>query len=241
MRVVVANCSATYAGRGDTKLGRAVRAIIIKADGSVSIHNDAGNKPLNYMKQAEFSETMLPSGELVWVFDARQESLSIVITEILADNETELVREDEGLIRDGTEAHLQAWIADNPSCLGEGFTLIQREFPTGNGPVDLLVRDAEGLPVAVEVKRVAMLGAVYQSKRYVDAIKSEYGAGVGEKDELPAAVLDAGFTPDEWRLTRGIIAAIDVRPKTSALAEKRNIQTVTVPKPKSWASDDAEG
>lgn len=206
MRIVAANCSAAYSGRGSTTLGLAVRALIIKADGSVSIHNDASNKPLNYMKCASFTETH-EDGITVWTFDARQESLRIEMHQILSDISFPLVEEDEGLVRDGTEAHLQAWLAEHPETLGEGYTLVQREFPTGNGPVDLLVLDEGGRPVAVEVKRVAMLGTAYQVKRYVDALKEVEG----------------------YEGVRGIIAALDIRPKTLELAEKRGIQTVVIP------------
>lgn len=206
MRIVVANCSAVYSGRGNTTLGTAIRALIIKADGSISIHNDASNKPLNYMKCASFTETE-EDGTTIWTFDARQESLRIEMNEIFSDIDMPLVENDEGLVRDGTEAHLQAWLAEHPETLGEGYTLVQREFPTGNGPVDLLVLDEGGRPVAVEVKRVAMLGTAYQVKRYVDALKEVEG----------------------YEGVRGIIAALDIRPKTLELAEKRGIQTVVIP------------
>lgn len=206
MRIVAAHCSAIYSGRGSTTLGTALRALIIKADGSVSIHNDASNKPLNYMKCATFTETE-DNGLLIWNFDARQENLRIIIHEIVSDVTVSLVENDEGLLRDGTEAHLQAWLAYHPEALGEGYTLVQREFPTGHGPVDLLVLDETGAPVAVEVKRVAMPNAVYQVKRYVDALGEVDGYGK----------------------VRGMIAALDIRPRAQELAEKRKIQTVTLP------------
>jgi endonuclease len=48
MRLIVAKCSAQYSGRLDTHLPEALRLIMIKADGSVLLHADAGGyKPLN--------------------------------------------------------------------------------------------------------------------------------------------------------------------------------------------------
>lgn len=217
MRVVIADCSAIYSGRGDTSLCQARRAIIIKEDGSVSIHNDAGNKPLNYMKCATLVESVDTLGAPVWTFDARHESLSITLHDILSDTASTLVANDEGLVRDGTEDHLQEWIANHPEVLGEGYTLVRREFPTGNGPVDLLVLDAEGKPVAVEVKRVAMLGAVDQVRRYVEALKADV-----DPDSVDADIPD-------FHETTGIIAALDVRPRTQELADKRGFRTVTIP------------
>jgi RecB family endonuclease NucS len=145
---------------------------------------------------------------LYWNFDTRKESLQIRISEILSQVEMEVDVDNSVLERDGTEHQLQAWLADHPEALGQGFTFIQREFPTGAGPVDLLVQDASGRPVAVEVKRVAMLGAVDQANRYVKALK-----------------LIDGFED-----TTAIVAALDIRPNTQKLADQRGIKTVTLPR-----------
>lgn len=216
MRLIAAHCSAIYTGRGDTKLGKALRAIMLKEDGSVSIHNDVGNKPLNYMKNATLTES-IEDGTLVWTFDQRKESLRIEIHEIVSDIDVPLVQYDEGLIRDGTEAQLQEWLADNLHVFGEGYELVGREFPTGNGPVDLFVHSkVDNQYYAVEVKRVAILSAVYQVKRYVDALNSPTGEGEDAKDPAFGEV-------------KGIMAALDIRPKAEELATKRGIRTVTLP------------
>jgi RecB family endonuclease NucS len=208
MRIVVAVCSVIYSGRGDTKLPIATRAIIIKDDGAISIHSDFGNKPLNYMGKGNIhTEVVDPKLGKVWNFDTRKENLQIRLIAILSDSNHTLEMEEPGLLRDGTEPQLQAWLAENPEALGQGYTLVKREYPTGAGPVDLLVRDEEGKPVAVEVKRVAMLGAVDQVRRYVEALAP--GKGFSE--------------------VRGIIAALDVRPKTAELAAKRGIEYVILP------------
>lgn len=207
MRVIVAHCSAVYTGRGDTQLNPATRAIIIKADGAISIHNDKSNKPLNYMGTGNIFTETIEEDHILWSFDTRKENLQIKLFEIFSDTAHELIIEDEGLIRDGTEQQLQTWLAEHPEALGEGYTLIQREYPTGAGPVDLLVKDQNGISVAVEVKRVAMLGAVDQTKRYIEAL-----AETGEHPHV-----------------RGIVAALDIRPNTLKLAEKRGIECVTIP------------
>lgn len=184
---------------------------MIKADGSVSLHNDVGNKPLNYMKEAVFSTTLNQDNETVWVFDSRRESLSIVMHEIIAEHEHKLITEDPGLIRDGTEDHLQAWLAQNPEALGAGYTIVDREFQTGKGPVDLLAIDETGNPVAVEVKRVATLGAVDQCRRYVDSLKTMHDNNL------------------DFKQTRGMVAGLDIRPRTFEWADKKNIKTVVLP------------
>lgn len=206
MRIVVANCSAVYTGRGDTKLKPGIRAILFKEDGAISIHNDAGNKPLNYMGKGNIFTESYEDGVLVWQFDTRKENLTILMHHVLSDTGFEMDLDDEGLIRDGTEVHLQEWLAANPEVLGEGLTLVGREYQTGDGPVDLLMRDDNGEHIAVEVKRVAMLGSVDQIGRYVNALMDDENFGY----------------------VRGMIAALDVRPKTQQLADKRGVTCITV-------------
>lgn len=208
MRVVVADCSVVYTGRGDTKLGRAVRALVVKSDGSVSVHNDRGTKPLNYMgKGCVQSVKVNADGVEVWCYDTRKESLQICMYQVFSDSSFLLESgADDVLERDGTELHLQVWLAEHPEVVGEGFTFSSREFATGAGPVDLFMMDEDGVPVAVEVKRTAMLGVVDQVSRYVEALRA------------------AGYDD-----VYGLIVALDVRPKTRELAEKRGIRWVEVP------------
>lgn len=232
MRLVAAHCSAIYTGRGDTKLGPGLRAIMIKEDGSVSIHNDVSNKPLNYMKTAAFTEEIL-GDKTIWTFDFRRESLRIEIDEIVSDIDVPLIGpEDEGLVRDGTENHLQKWISENIEVLGEGSIFLGREFPTGDGPVDLFIKDSNGIYVAVEVKRVATTVAVDQVRRYVEAL-----ASVGIPQEAPLPQEDDESPAEEhteaqegmYGEVAGMIAALDIRPKAAALAERRGIRLVTIP------------
>lgn len=202
-------------------LARGVRAILLKQDGSVSIHNDKGNKPLNYMKEAVFSESIDENNEAVWTFDSRKESLSITIYKLISSTDQDLIVDDPGLVRDGTEDHLQEWLSHNPQALGKDFSLVQREFPTGNGPVDLLVNNGDNVPIAVEVKRVAMLSSVDQCRRYVEALKEEPD-NAREVNELSDSL--------DFHETIGVIAAVDIRPKTLIHAEKKGIQTIWLPK-----------
>lgn len=216
MQLTVARCSVSYTGRGDTMLPEAVRVIIVKADGAVSIHHDQGNKPLNYMGKDNVFTQVEGEDALYWNFDTKiksertriTENLQIRITEILSQVDLPVDVDNSVLERDGTEHQLQAWLAENPEVLGEGFTFVQREYPTGAGPVDLLVQDASGTPVVVEVKRVAMLGAVDQATRYISALQESEG----------------------FEDAKAIVAALDIRPNTQKLADKRGVRTVVLPK-----------
>src|SRR3954470_23479910 len=50
VRLVIATCSVDYDGRLTAHLPRATRLLLLKADGSISIHaDDKAYKPLNWM------------------------------------------------------------------------------------------------------------------------------------------------------------------------------------------------
>lgn len=188
------------------------RAIMIKSDGAISIHHDKGNKPLNYMGcKNVFTETVriVDEEEIpVWNFEmGNKEVLTILMHEIYSDSKFLLPEDDEGLIKDGTEYQLQDWLAENPEELGDDYEVINKEHQTGAGPVDLLVNHvATGQVFAVEVKRTAMLGAVSQVQRYVEALNET----------------------EEFGVVQGLIVALDIRPKTVALAEKKGILLHTI-------------
>ena len=179
----------------------ATRLVMIKADGSVSIHaDDRAYKPLNWMSPP----CRLEEQPGVWrVVNKAGEELRITLEEIFQDISYDL-GVDPGLRKDGVEAHLQELLAANPSVLGDGFTLVRREYPTAIGPVDLLCRDASGAAVAVEVKRRGEIDGVEQLTRYLELLN---------RDPLLAPV-------------RGIFAAQEIKPQARVLAEDRGIRCV---------------
>ena len=77
---------------------------------------------------------------------------------------------DPGLVKDGVEADLQRLLAEQVDVIGDGLTLVRREFPTAIGPVDLLLRDAAGGTIAVEVKRRGDIDGVEQLTRYLELL-----------------------------------------------------------------------
>ena len=149
MRLVIARCSVDYAGRLTAHLPMATRLLLVKADGSVSIHADGGAyKPLNWMvPPCSVTET-----DAEWVVsNPKGETLTITIEEVLSDSSHELGT-DPGLVKDGVEAHLQELLAAEPTRIEAGLILVRREHATDIGPVDLLCHDADGRAVG-EVAR----------------------------------------------------------------------------------------
>lgn len=203
MRLVVATCSVDYQGRLSARLPAARRLILVKADGSVSIHSDGGAyKPLNWMTPPC---RLLTEPDRWVVSNDKGEILTILIDEVHSDDSHDL-GVDPGLEKDGVEAHLQELLAANLDALGPGFSLIRREYPTDIGPVDLLCRDSQGRVVAIEIKRRGEIDGVEQLSRYLERLD-----------------LDGRFRP-----VRGVLAAQQIKPQARVLATSRGIDCVEV-------------
>ena len=170
MRLVIAKCSVDYVGRLSAHLPLATRLLMVKADGSVSIHaDDRAYKPLNWMSPP----CKLQEAPGVWkVVNKAGEELRITLEEIFQDTSYDL-GVDPGLVKDGVEAHLQELLAAHPETFGEGHTLVRREFMTAIGPVDLLLKDQAGRSVAVEVKRRGEIDGVEQLTRYRELLNRD--------------------------------------------------------------------
>ena len=203
MRLVVARCRVDYEGRLAAHLPEAVRLLMVKADGCVAVHADGGAyKPLNWMN----APNVLREEPGRWeITNPKGERLSIELLEVLSDTNWDL-GEGAGLQKDGVEAHLQELLAATPHVLGAGLTLVRREYPTALGPVDLLCRDADGLTVAIEVKRRGDIDGVEQLTRYVERLALDSSLGT----------------------IRGMFVARVIKPQARVLAEARGFTVIEV-------------
>jgi len=203
VRLVIAKCSVDYVGRLSAHLPTATRLLMVKADGSVSIHaDDRAYKPLNWMSPP----CKLQEAPGVWkVVNKAGEELRITLEEIFQDTSYDL-GVDPGLVKDGVEAHLQELLAAHPQTFGEDWTLVRREYMTAIGPVDLLCRDASGGAVAVEIKRRGDIDGVEQLTRYLELMN---------RDPLLAPVA-------------GVFAAQEIKPQARVLAEDRGIRCLVL-------------
>ena len=198
MRLVTARCSVDYVGRLTAHLPLATRLLLVKADGSVSVHaDDRAYKPLMWMSPPC---TLSVAGD-VWTVSGKDGDLVVVVQEVLSDVSHQLGR-DPGLVKDGVEKHLQVLLAEQCHVLGAGWTLVRREYPTDIGPVDLLCRDDAGAHVLVEVKRHAEIDGVEQLSRYLQRVSTVLGQ------------------------IRGVLAAQTFTPQAKVLAADRGIACV---------------
>lgn len=227
VRLMIARCQVDYAGRLSAHLPMATRLIMLKADGSVSIHaDDRAYKPLNWMnppctmvmREADPAEPDESGLAMVWELrNTTDDRLKISVAEVLHDSSHELGA-DPGLQKDGVEAHLQQLLAEHPETFGEGWTLVRREHATAIGPVDLLFRDASGAHVAVEVKRRGEIDGVEQLTRYVELMNAD----------------------PHLRPVQGVFAAQVIKPQARVLAAARGIACVAVDYDALRGLDDAE-
>ena len=166
----MARCSVDYVGRLTAHLPMAPRLLLVKADGSVSVHaDDRAYKPLNWMSPPC---SLREEGDAWTVTNKAGEKLIITLDEVLHDSSHELGT-DPGLVKDGVEAELQRLLAEQIQTLGAGYRLVRREHPTAIGPVDILCRDAAGGAVAVEIKRRGEIDGVEQLTRYLELLNRD--------------------------------------------------------------------
>ena len=188
---------------------------MVKADGSVLIHSDGGSyKPLNWMSPPATLRITAPEEDdaatgviETWNVQSAKtdDKLVISIYERFSETSHDL-GVDPGLIKDGVEADLQRLLAEQITKLGEGFTLIRREYMTAIGPVDILARDTSGATVAVELKRRGDIDGVEQLTRYLELLN---------RDPLLAPV-------------RVVFAAQQIKPQARVLAADRGIDCLTL-------------
>ncbi len=198
-----------YVGRLTAHLPTATRVLMMKADNSVLVHSDGGSyKPLNWMSPPCWTtqEPATGTDPARWTVQNKAgEKLVISVEEVLHDSTHEL-GVDPGLVKDGVEAHLQMLLAEHVATLGDGWSLVRREFPTPIGPVDLMCRDATGRSVAVEIKRRGDIDGVEQLTRYLELLN---------RDPMLAPV-------------SGVFAAQQIKPQARTLAGDRGIRCVTL-------------
>ncbi len=215
MRIVIAHCSVDYTGRLNAHLPLATRLLVHKGDGSLLVHSDGGSyKPLNWMSPPCSLTVQAPDDsdaedgvvELWNVTHAKTgDALVVRIHEVLHDTSHELGL-DPGLVKDGVEADLQRLLAEQVDVIGDGLTLVRREFPTAIGPVDLLLRNAAGGTIAVEIKRRGDIDGVEQLTRYLELL---------------------GRDPHLAPVT-GVFAAQEIKPQARVLAADRGIRCLTL-------------
>ena len=204
MRLVVARCSVDYVGRLTAHLPAAVRLLMVKADGSVSIHaDDRAYKPLNWMSPP----CRIEEAPGVWrVVNKAGEELRITLDEIFHDSSHD-ARRGSGT-GEGRRGGPSAGAAAPPrrACWARASRSSGGSTPPQSGPWTCSAGMRRAPTVAVEVKRRGEIDGVEQLTRYLELLG---------RDPLLAPV-------------SGILAAQEIKPQARVLARDRGIRCVVL-------------
>lgn len=155
---------ARYVGRAEARGGGNLAVLLIKADGTIQLHDmAAGHKPLFYNPPGRVSiwtrrgrlhiRSTSKSGEILHVSGEPTESITNPVDE--PTERTRRIRQQE--------RHLVEYILAHAGELGLPPGEPDREALAGGGRVDLLYPDG----TVVEVKKTATIAAYDQAQRYL--------------------------------------------------------------------------
>ena len=163
VRLIVARCEVTYSGRLNAFLPESTRLLMLKDDGSVLVHADAGGyKPLNWMTPPTVIEDdgdagRRPQARRAQRGPARDPAGRGALRRDARHGRGGGAREGRRRARPAARCSPTTRRTSRP-----GLRLVKREWPTDVGPVDLMCRDDDDGWVAVEIKRVGTIDAVEQ-------------------------------------------------------------------------------
>jgi len=175
---VFGHCTVAYEGRASSHLGPGDRLVVCKPDGTVLVHTDEGQQPVNWQPPGCSHEPRVVDG----TFEIRSERSTpdeelLVRFERLRQVTAYGVTDEEDLQLVGTEEDLRQRILDDPALLEDGFVPLSTERETPAGAVDIFGEDEQGRPVVVELKRRRVgPDAVGQLNRYVEALSRDLHA-----------------------------------------------------------------
>jgi len=177
MCLVVGECFVAYTGRASSKLPRGKRLLMIKADSSVSIHENRLVRPTNYMTSAktscELAEVDLKKGnELRIVSKNKAKEVLEIIFYSVDDIKVYDLPMSNDLRLSGSEKELNDALMDDLEFLEPGLKPINQQQVFRKGVCDIIAEDKDGKLVVIELKRKqADYGAVTQLKRYVEQVE----------------------------------------------------------------------
>ena len=136
-----------------------------------------------------------------------------------------------GSSRIGLERHLEDWIVNDVTLIGEGLTLVGRQISLDNGRLDLLAIDAQDRWVIIEIKpNLIRSGALEQALNYAsslvrldsDELHGKLKAGLGEfgdAGELSARVKQHLAGEGEEREIAVLLVGAGIHPGLERMSE----------------------
>lgn len=211
---VFGRCTVEYDGRASSTLGPGDRHVMLKPDGSILVHTDEGQQPVNWQPPGCTQDAELADGDLrIQSRRSTPDERLDVRFEQVTQVSVFAVDDASELAITGTEEDLRERILDDPDLLESGFTPLATERQTTAGAVDIYGEDHSGRTVAVELKRKRVgPDAVGQLRRYVDALERDL-----HDDAELRGMLVAPSVTDRARelLERNGLEFVSLTPETS--------------------------
>ena len=192
---VFGRCTVDYEGRASSTLEAGDRHVMLKPDGTVLVHTDEGQQPVNWQPPGCEHAVRCESADgadanPALVLESRrstpEERLLVRFQRVLQVSAFSGTDETD-LELSGTEEDLRQRILEEPAVLEPNFTPLATERETPAGAVDVYGEDAAGRAVVVELKRRRVgPDAVGQLRRYVDALERDLHADADVRGILVA-------------------------------------------------------
>jgi RecB family endonuclease NucS len=205
---VFGRCQVDYDGRASSTLDAGDRLVVLKPDGTVLVHTDEGQQPVNWQPPGCTHEVTATEPLTVQSYrDTPAEELCVefeTVVHVAAFDATD----EQNLSLRGTEADMRDRILDDPSLLEPGFEPRATERETTAGAVDIYGVDEDENAVVVELKRRRVgPDAVSQLNRYVSALQRDLHAETS---------------------VRGVLVAPSVTDRATALLDQHGLEFVSL-------------
>jgi RecB family endonuclease NucS len=176
--IVIGECSVEYRGRASSTLPIGKRLVLIKADLSVSIHENRLIRPTNYMVDAIISCEEKEGGKELILLAKKlnpKETITTTFTQIIDIHQYDLPMSND-LRLTGSERELNTALMDDLSFLEPGLKPINQQQYFQTGICDIIAEDSKGRLVVIELKRrQADYNSVTQLKRYAEQVNKMKG------------------------------------------------------------------
>jgi len=181
-------CRVVYDGRASSTLDPGDRLVVLKPDGTVLVHTDEGQQPVNWQPPGCTHEASIEGDQfVVRSHRSSPDERLIVAFERVRHATAYDLTDAADVALTGTERDLQQRILDDPALVEPGFEARATERETPAGAVDIYGEDSRGNVVVVELKRRRVgPDAVSQLNRYVAALERELHAGTTVRGILVA-------------------------------------------------------
>jgi hypothetical protein len=175
---VFGRCTVEYDGRAASTLGPGDRHLMVKPDGSVLVHTEEGQQPVNWQPPGCTHEVSVEGGRVRVRSERTTPAEELLVEFESVGHAAAFDARDEGeFALSGTEADLRERILADPALVEPGFTPLATERDTAAGAVDVYGEDERGRTVVLELKRRRVgPDAAGQLSRYVEALRRELHA-----------------------------------------------------------------